>query len=327
MDRAYIHPDVPPMFWAQFDGLWSGPLDTMGQLILSTKRIGHLAEDVSFWGDTTEDYRSVMGCLFVDTVQNAMGVFALLSLGLVDQANIMWRSCHESSTIALYIAQNPKVASTYVEYGEIDRAKLARTLFNSNHPDAPSEVELKAIEERHDKALASIIGMHGERNKGRPYAWAGKGTFREIEYEAFAEHESNLHGEYQHASWLVHANPGRRSVHTNENVRFLGPALEELTSPIDYTGLSLLNAVHAIIWHIIEDDDHGTWPDEDFLGKVMDNLLEVMVYHNAASANAWAVDPAIRCEVCDGYNAELTPPDGIPEKDMPPVCSCRDSGQ
>ena len=63
-------------------------------------------------------YWAAMRSLHARTCLHARGVLALLSNGLVDPAWPQWRVCHESSTIARFIAEKPEMVPRYLNYLE-----------------------------------------------------------------------------------------------------------------------------------------------------------------------------------------------------------------
>ena len=62
------------------------------------------------------------------TCLHARAVLTLLSNGLVDPALAQWRVCHESSTIARFITNDPEMAPRYMNFSYVNKYHLARQL-------------------------------------------------------------------------------------------------------------------------------------------------------------------------------------------------------
>ena len=123
----------------------------------------------------------------------------LLSNGLVDPAWAQWRICHESSTIASFIASAPEMAPRYINYSLVNKYHLAKQLCDAGHPEALDKAEFEQLKELADIQLSELRRIYGHKFKPRPrdnYAWAGPGSFRTIEDAVFKGFDWSPRGEY-----------------------------------------------------------------------------------------------------------------------------------
>ena len=261
--------------------------------------------DETYWG-TLRSLHS-RACL------HARAVLALLHNGLVDPATAQWRICHETATIAQFIAINPEMAPRYMRYSPVNKYRLAKALFDRGHPDAPSGKELGDL-----KRIADMIEDEMEQAYGRPpwpnpYAWGGVRNFRDIE-TLVSQSEGNfqLRGEYIHASERVHAEPNAGEpldLGDGTEVFPVGPVNLGLTDPADLTSISVMAATKALLRNAsISEEDEG-------------RFLELVWKQRVVGVLCWLSDPAIMCEECGGYKRGL-PPEEIPPEDRPEPCSC-----
>ena len=85
----------------------------------------------------TDEYWIVMRSIHARTCLHAGGVLALLTNGLDDPAWVQWRVCHESATIARFIAAAPEMAHRYLNYSYVNKYHLAKkTVRNREQPSA-----------------------------------------------------------------------------------------------------------------------------------------------------------------------------------------------
>ena len=128
-----IFPKVPRGYWRRFRRRWAKPLQLLEEVISLSESLGADSRSPRF--DVMDDtYWGVLRSLHSRTCLHARSVLALLSNGLVDPAWAQWRICHESSTIASFIAGNPEMACRQPgqrEYPLSDLPALRREGFDS----------------------------------------------------------------------------------------------------------------------------------------------------------------------------------------------------
>ena len=250
------------------------------------------------------------------TCLQARSVLALLSNGLVDPAWGQWRVCHESSTIATFIANNPEMAFTrsrYMRYSFVNKYHLAKELYDAGHGEAPSNTELEDLRELADSVQKDFQSTYKRKGGSRNYAWSGLSSFRDIEAAAFQGWEWNPRGEYILASGQIHSEPNAvepLDVGDNPPVFLVGPTDSGLTGPADVTSMSIVRATLALMLN-------ASCSAED-----AEKLEELVVKSRIVGAMCWLLDPEIICYNCGGYIPGAFPPDLIPIDARPEACSC-----
>ena len=263
-----------------------------------------------------ESYWAALRSLHSRTCLHARAVLALLSNGLVDPALAQWRVCHESSTIAQFIANDPEMAPRYINFSYVNKYHLARQLRDAGHPEALDKAEFEELKEIAVALLSELRNVYGHDFKPKPrdnYAWAGPGGFRKIEDAVFEGFDWGPRGEYIFASERVHPAPNAGEpldVDKGRRVFMVGPINSGLTLPADLSSLSLLIATEALLLNALR-------TSED---KVV--LTDLAIRRRAMGVICWLQDPSIFCQNCGGYVPGASPPEEIPEEDRPEPCRC-----
>ncbi len=311
-----VFPEVPRGFWRQFRRRWAKPLRILEEVISLSESLG--ADPTSPRFEAMEGtYWLVLRSLHSRTCLHARSVLALLSNGLVDPAWGQWRICHESSTIATFIANTSEMASRYMRYSVVNKYRLANELYDSGHKEAPTKLELDELKRMADAVQQDLRKAYGREPTSRDYAWSGLGSFRQIEAEVFCGDAWKPRGEYILASERVHSAPNAGEpleVGDNHPVFLVGPINGGLTGPADLTSLSVMAATEALLLNA-----SCTTEDEE-------KLEELAVKCRMIGVMCWILDPEILCHDCGGYRLGASPPDEIPIGERPEPCSCRQHG-
>ena len=311
--QQLVFPRVPRGFWRRFRQRWEEPLRMLEEVISISESFGSKVTSPRF-EDMDETYWHVLRSLHARTCLHARSVLALLSLGLVDPAWAHWRNCHESSTIARYIAERPEMASRYVNYSVSNKLHLADTLDRIGHGEALPKPELGELEELADTVQHDLRNTYGRKTKSSDYyAWSGLSGFKAIEEEVFQEMEWAPRSEYISASGIVHSSPnavGPVQVGSDKWAFPVGPTNSGLTGPADCTSLSIIIATEALLLKATP-----TTEDEE-------KLKELIIKRAVLGTMFWVQDPDIFCVVCGGFRDGASPPDLIPMDERPEPCSC-----
>ena len=307
-----VFPRVPRGFWRRFRRRWAKPLRVLEEVISLSESLGADPRSPRFEAEA-ETYWAVLRSLHSRTCLHARAVLALLSTGLVDPAWAQWRMCHESSTIATFIAKTPEMASRYMRYSFVNKYQLANELYVSGHNEAPTKPEVDEL-----KAIAEVVRLelrraYGQKTSSRDYAWSGLRSFKDIEAAVFRGKAWNPRGHFILASERVHSAPNAgepREVGDNPPVFVVGPTNGGLSGPADLTSLSILIATEALTLNA-----SCTTEDEE-------QLEELAVKCRMVGAMSWTLDPDIFCDCCGGYMIGASPPDEIPMAKRPEPCSC-----
>ncbi len=311
--KHLVFPRVPRRFWRRFQRRWAKPLRMLEEVISLCESLGadptsprFEAMDETYWG--------VLRSLHSRTCLHAWSVLALLSNGLVDPAWAQWRICHESSTIARFIADTPEMASRYMRYSLVNKYHLANVLYDLGHEESPTKPELDELNRIADAVQQDLQDTYGHGSNSKVYAWSGLRSFRDIEAAVFQREEWNPRGEYVLASERIHSAPNAGEpleVGDNLSVFVVGPINSGLAGPADLTSLSIVAASKALILNASR-----TAEDEK-------KLEELAVKSRMVGTMCWVLDPEIFCEDCGGYRLGASPPDLIPKDERPEACSCR----
>ncbi len=259
-----------------------------------------------------EAYWGVLRSLHSRTCLHARSVLALLSNGLVDPAWAQWRICHESSTIARFVAANPDTAPRYMSYSLVNKYHLANELFTTGHNQAPEESELQELKRLAENVRQSLINTYGLKKISKGYGWSGRSSFKEIEAEVFQGDAWNPRGHFVLASERVHSAPNAGEPREIEGKRAftVGPTNFGLTGPADLTSISIVAATEALMLNAV-----STLEDEE-------TMLQIAARSRTVGVMCWFLDPEIFCAECEGYVDGASPPDEIPEAERPDPCSC-----
>ena len=311
--RHPVFPRVPRGFWCRFRRRWAKPLRILEEIISLSESLGANPGAPTFEA-MDKTYLAVLRSLHARTYLHARGVLALLSTGLVDPAWGQWRICHESSTIAKFIAATPEMASRYMRYSLVNKYRLANELYMSEHSEAPTEEELNELKDMAEAIQQDLRQAYGRKINSRDYAWSGRENFRDIEATVFQEEAWNPRGHFIWASERVHSAPNAGEpldVGHKAAVFVVGPTNAGLTGPADLTSLSILSVTEALVLKA-----SCTREDE---GK----LDELTVKRRMIGSLCWVLDPEIFCNECGGYRLGASPPELIPANQRPEPCSCR----
>ena len=260
-----------------------------------------------------DTYWAALRSLHSRNCLHSRSVLALLANGLVDPAWAQWRICHESATIARFIANTPEMAARYMQYSLVNKYHLAKELYDSGHEEAPTESELDDLKARADAVHLNLRATYGSAPRSRDYGWSGLRSFRDIEDAVFDREPWNPRGEYILASERVHSAPNAGEPVEAENdtlVFVVGPTNGGLTGPADLASLSVMAAVEALMLNASR-----TTEDEE-------TLEQMAIKCRMVGAMCWVVDPEIICQQCGGYRDGASPPELLPVDKRPEPCSC-----
>ena len=307
-----VFPKAPRGFWIRFRRRWSMPLKMLEKVISLSESLGAEAGSPRF-GSMTDEYWLVMRSLHARTCLYARGVLALLTNGLVDPAWSQWRDCHESATIARFIADSPEMAPRYLEFTYVNKYKLAKELYDIRSNQAPTRAELDHLEKLADEVKQDLKRDYGRSGISNYYGWSGLGDFKDIEAEVSKGDAWNPRGEYMFSGERIHAAPNAGEPIQEESGRLVfvvGPMNSGLTGPADLTSITVSRATVALLQNAESDD------------KDLEKMREIQIKGRALGAIAWMVDPEISCPECGGYVQGASPPELIPEESRPDPCYC-----
>ena len=311
-----VFPKVPRGFWRRFRRRWGKPLRELENVVSLSESLGANSTSPRF-AAMDETYWAVLRSLHSRTCLHARSVLALLSIGLVDPAWAQWRICHETSTIAKFIAAKPEMAPRYMNYSLVKKYHLANELDRSAHNERPTKLELDELKTLAENVRNELKTAYGRKNISGDYGWSGLNGFRDIEAAVFHGKTWNPRGYFILASERVHAasNAGGPSDLGGSTQAFIvGPTNGGLTGPADLTSLSILDVTEALTLNAAL-----TKADEETLEELADRSRMVGVM-------CWVRDPEVMCFDCGGYRDGASPPDGIPIADRLNPCSCRSRG-
>ena len=308
-----VFPQVPCGFWRRFRQRWEEPLRMLEEVISISESFGSKATSPRF-EDMDETFWHVLRSLHARTCLHARSVLALLSFGLVIPAWAQWRSCHESSTIARFIAERPEMAARFMHYSVANKLHLANTLDEIGHGEALPKPELSELERMGDAVQNGLRSTYRRKSKSKDnYAWSGLGSFKDIEERVYHDEEWTPRAEYISASGIVHSSPNAvRPVQVgSDKWAFpVGPTNSGLAGPADCTSLSIMMATESLLLNAKCSTEDG------------DKLKELTFKRTMIGAMCWLLDPDIFCDVCGGYRIGASPPDLIPMDERPEPCSC-----
>ncbi len=312
-----LFPKVSDGFWNRFRQRWEEPLQTLEEIYSLCESFGAIGSAQRFlMADDTYDetYWAALRSLHSRTCLHARAVLALISNGLIDPAWAQWRICHETSTIANFIANRPEMARRYVNYSYVNKYHLAKYLRDTDHPETAGKSAFAELEEIAEAVLGELQGAYCRKFKPREnYAWSGLGNFRQIEDAVFEGTDWSPRGEYIMASERIHSAPNAgepMDVDDSHQVFLVGPTNKGLAGPADLASLSVLEATTALLLNA-----SLTAEDEEVLEAIT-------IKRRVVGVLCWLRDPAIFCQTCGGYVSGATPPDEIPKEDRPEPCSC-----
>ncbi len=148
--RNPVFSRVPRGFWRRFQHRWGQPLQLLEMVISAGEYFGTDSKAARF-KTMDETYWGTLRSLHSRTCLHARAVLALLHNGLVDPATVEWRVCHETATIAQFIAINPEMAPRYMRYSLVNKRRLAKSLLDRGHPEAPTKEEFDRLERTADQ--------------------------------------------------------------------------------------------------------------------------------------------------------------------------------
>ena len=307
--RNPVFPGVPRGFWRRFQHRWGDPLQILEKVIAISESFGTNPGSPLF-ETMDEAYWGTLRSLHSRTCLHARAVLALLHNGLVDPATAQWRICHETATIARFIALNPEMAPRYMKYAFVNKHRLAKDLFDRRHPEAPTAGELSQLKGLADQIEDELSQAYGRLPRSNDYAWSGLQSFRDIETEVYQrEGVFQLRGEYIRASERVHAAPNAgEPVEMGDGTEFF-PVDFGLTDPADLTSISAMGATRALLRNAALTD------------KDEERLTDLTVEARMVGVLCWLSDPGIICQECGGYS-QGSPPEEIPPEYRPEPCSC-----
>ena len=315
MAKHPVFPDVPRWFWRRFHKSWGEALRAFEQTITLATSFGDDPKTPYFDSEDAE-YWHVIRSLHARTCLHARGVLALLTNGLIDPAWVQWRACHESATIALFIADDPKMAPRYLRHSLVNEHHFAQTLYGKEEDhDAFTKSDLDYLNASAESVKRQHEQDYGYLSKSRDYSWSGLQNFAQIETCVQEGWCSKTRPEYAYASERVHAAPiGAIGVTDDqENVWFpVGPMNGGLTDPADLTCRSIMHATLALM-------SRARPASSD-----LDQLLELVARCQTLGSWFWLTDPAMFCRDCGGHVPEASPPEEIPDFEKPGPCRCTD---
>ena len=268
--RHSTFPDVPRRFWESFDRRWKQPLKQFEEIISLSEELSRDIFSEHPVGKQDEDMWYTLASLSAQMHKNARGVHTLLATGLPAQAWTQWRVCHEASILIRYVAKYPDTAEWYVEYEMVEKAHLARVLYDSEHVEAPSCTELAHLETKAEAVRARLSQERGKRIGPRnKYGWSRHSNFGEIENDVQKGdgQKWSAEGDYLFASLGVHASPNAEvpvlSAADNALMFVVGPVDGRLTEPADRTCITLAFATSALLEWFLDYGDSSATQHED----------------------------------------------------------------
>ena len=311
--RDLIFPKAKRGFWHRFQQRWANPLQILGGIISISESLG--ADPTSPTFETMDKmYWQALRSLHSRTCLHARSVLALLSFGLVDPALAQWRICHESATIASFIAESPEMASRYILFSAVNRSHLVKELHDAGDEWVLTMSEVDEVESMAKDVREHIEKTYGGRRGGRNYAWSGLGSFREIEAKVNQGEKWNPRVDYLLASQHIHAAPNAGDplgLGGGPPIFAVRPVDFGLAGPVDLTSLSIVQVTKALMRNAAN-------TTEDWR-KINDLAVKCLT----VGPMCWAVDPVSICQDCGGYRSIAPPPVSIPMSEKPKPCGCK----
>ena len=188
--------------------LWEKPLSLLQTIIVITRDTGNNYLYGNFHNVSSMDLtESLLVRIHARAIQVSKEVLVLLKNGLADGAEARWRTLHELTVIATFIAEHgDEVAKRYIDHENIENYKRAKqhNQYNIRLGASPIDLEeMKLLEEEYIK----VIEKYGENYKS-DYGWASevlnnkRPTFSAIELSVQFDHYRPY---YKLASGNVHA--------------------------------------------------------------------------------------------------------------------------
>ena len=312
-----VFPKVSDSFWNRFRQRWEEPFRALEEIFSLCESFGAVGSAQRFlMADEiyNETYWAALRSLHSRTCLHARAVLTLISNGLIDPAWAQWRICHESSTIANFIASRPVMARRYIIYSYVNKYHLAKHLRDTGHPEALGKSKFAELEEIAEAVLGELQEVYCRKFKPREsYAWSGLGNFREVENAVFEGTDWKPRGEYIMASERIHAAPNAgepRDADDGHRIFLVGPTNMGLAGPVDLASFSVLEATKALVLNA-----SLTAEDE----KVLEAIA---IKRRAIGVLCWLRYPAIFCQNCGGFVPGALPPEEVPKGDRPEPCSC-----
>ena len=311
--RDLIFPRAKRGFWHRFQQRWARPLQMLEEIISVSESLG--ADPKSSTFETMDKtYWQAVRSLHSRTCLHARSVLALLSFGLVDPALAQWRICHESATIASFIAESPEMASRYILFSTVSSSQLVKELRDAGDEWVLAMSELDEVESLAKDVREHIEKTYGGRRRGRDYAWSGLGSFREIEAKVFQGEKRKPRVEYLLASQQIHAAPNAGDPFVlggGPPIFPVRPVDFGLSGIISLTSLSIVQVTEALMGNAAKTTEDGA--------KKNDLAVKCLT----VGPMCWAVDPVNFCQDCGGYKPIASPPNFIPKSEIPKPCSCK----
>ena len=308
-----VFPDVPGEFWQRFSECWTKPLRLLEEIISISESLG-IDPTSSTFGAKDEMYWLALRSLHSRTCLNARSVLALLSFGLVDPALAHWRICHESATIASFIATFPEMASRYLQFSPVSRSRLVKELQDTGDEWILDTSEIDEIQDKAKDVREQLKETYDVPRSAGNYAWSGLGSFAEIEDMVFQGEKWKPRLDYLLASQLIHSAPnaGAPPVMRDGLPIFpVEPVESGLSGPIVLTSISIDQVTKALM-------QNAPRPTED---RTKTNDLEAKCL--TVAPMSWEADPLNFCQDCSGYKPFAAPPDYVLLSEGQIPCSCQ----
>jgi len=255
-DMLEDHRLIRQEFEARLQRRWSKALNLLETIIVLSHESGEeFCEDV-FDEDAEIDnleVSSVIVRLHARACRVSLEVLTLLRAGYADGALARWRTLHEVSTTAFFIAHHGKdLAIRYAEYEDIERyhdmLEYQRSYEKLGHEKLEDE-EVQEIIERKEE----LVKRYGE-DFGKEYGWTigilpkGKRTFKQIEASMDFSHWRTY---FKLANNYVHSGP-RGTIYPLGSMKHTdhllpGASNYGLATPGQNTGISLVQITTCLL--------------------------------------------------------------------------------
>lgn len=217
-------------------------------------------------------------------LQIASEIIHLIKGGFAEGAMARWRSLHETTVILVVLSKSDEQTSImFRDHYYVTTKKTAddyNKYYDKMGAESLTDEEFSEICENHQK----VLEKHGDKFNS-PNSWAsiaiGKGRVSKIDFKDIEEASGlqYLRPAYNLANQYIHS--GADSIgfklglcFTDEDLLLIGPSNGGLSSPIQFTALSLCQANSAMVFDRDNDDwqmfNELTFLIFDFLKTVSD---------------------------------------------------------
>jgi len=229
--------------------------DLFRMLLTSARELGNekLKKNSSLRKKEKKLLQGTISRLHTRGCQVAAEILVLLENGYADGAMARWRTLHEVTVVAMFIATTgTKTAERYIDHQTVDSYKAVE-FYCKTHIDLGFKALSQKVQNKVRKNYEEALKKWGDDFKSE-YGWASealdKKSPRFTDIEEFVK-KASMRSYYKMASWNVHTNPRslffRLGAIDSENIYLAGASNYGFTEPAQNASLSLLEITKLLI--------------------------------------------------------------------------------